>query len=64
MTGYKTITSLVERKLSEDTPVNAVGGGAVAGVGVGPQGEPPGKTALMKKLQMMKRKQPNVNVDN
>ena len=24
----------------EDAPVNAVGGGAVAGLGVGPQGEP------------------------
>jgi hypothetical protein len=25
---------------NEDAPVNAVGGGAIAGTGVGPQGEP------------------------
>lgn len=29
----------------EDAPVNAVGGGQIAGVGVGPQGEP----GIMKK---------------
>lgn len=44
--------------LTEEAPVNAVGGGNVAGVGVGPQGEPPGKAAVLKK--MLKRKQPNV----
>jgi ribosomal protein L33 len=28
------------KEIKEDAPVNAVGGGAVAGLGVGPQGEP------------------------
>lgn len=27
-------------RLSEDAPVNAVGGGNIAGMGVGPKGEP------------------------
>lgn len=27
--------------LEEDAPVNNVGGGAIAGVGIGPQGQPP-----------------------
>lgn len=29
-----------QKKMSEDAPVNAVSGGQVAGLGVGPQGEP------------------------
>lgn len=33
----------------EDAPVNAVGGGNIAGLGVGPQGEPPGIPASKKK---------------
>jgi len=28
------------RRLNEEAPTNSVGGGAIAGVGVGPQGEP------------------------
>ena len=28
------------RTLNEEAPTNSVGGGAIAGVGVGPQGEP------------------------
>ena len=28
------------KPMQEDAPVNAVGGGQIAGVGVGPQGEP------------------------
>ena len=28
------------RRLNEEAPANAVGGGHIAGVGVGPQGEP------------------------
>ena len=35
----------------EDVPGNAVGGGTVAGLGVGPQGEPPVK----KKTRVLKR---------
>lgn len=45
-------------KVNEDAPVNAVGSGIVAGVGVGPQGEPPGKAAVIKQLNMIKRKKP------
>lgn len=44
--------------INEEAPVNAVGGGNVAGVGVGPQGEPGGKVAVLKKI--MKRKPLNV----
>jgi hypothetical protein len=29
-----------EKSMNEDAPANAVGGGAIAGLGVGPQGEP------------------------
>lgn len=36
---------------------NIVGGGAIAGVGIGPQGEPPGKRGLLRKVRsMVKRK--------
>jgi hypothetical protein len=38
-----------DKDLREDVPVNNAGGGNVAGIGVGPQGEPPGKIAAMKK---------------
>jgi len=34
----------------EEEPANVVGGGQVAGLGVGSQGEPPSKTALGKKI--------------
>ena len=37
------------RNLMEDAPVNAVGGGHIAGLGVGDQGEPPGIPASKKK---------------
>jgi hypothetical protein len=38
--------------LKEDAPANAVGGGNIAGVGVGPQGEPGFKK---KKSKVLKR---------
>jgi len=37
------------RNMMEDAPVNAVGSGHIAGLGVGPQGEPPGIPASKKK---------------
>jgi hypothetical protein len=37
------------RNMMEDSPVNSVGGGNIAGLGVGPQGEPPGIPASKKK---------------
>lgn len=45
------------KKIQEEAPANAVGGGRVAGLGVGSQGEP-GRNAVMKK--MIKRKLQNV----
>lgn len=61
---HELLTRIVREKIQEEgeAPTNVVGAGNVAGTGVGPQGEPPGQTALMKKLKMMKRKTPNVNV--
>ena len=34
------IKEMVREKISEEAPANAVGGGNIAGLGVGPQGEP------------------------
>lgn len=41
--------------------VNNVGQGNIAGTGVGPNGEPPGKLAVMKKARMLTRKKLNVD---
>lgn len=38
-------------RLKEDAPVNAVGGGAIAGVGIGPNGEPPMRKPAMDKYR-------------
>lgn len=48
--------------LQEDmaVAVNNVGQGNIAGVGIGPNGEPPGKFAVMKKARMLTRKKLNV----
>ena len=50
--------TLTEAKMNEEgeggLPANAVGTGKVAGLGVGPQGEPPGK--IKTKNKMLKRK--------
>jgi len=43
------------KNIIEDSPTNNAGGGAVDGIGVGPRGEPPGKTAMMKLLQRLTR---------
>lgn len=46
------------KKIQEEgMPANVAGSGAVAGIGVGPQGEP-GRKAVFKK--MIKRKLPDV----
>ena len=42
--------------MNEDAPVNNVGGGNIAGLGVGPQGEPPGRLAVMKKAPIKRFK--------
>lgn len=51
----------MQEQLEEDI-ANNVGGGQVAGLGVGPQGEPPmGRSAQLKRIKkMLRRKQPNV----
>jgi hypothetical protein len=36
----ETASSYVEGEMNEEAPANAVGGGNIAGMGVGPQGEP------------------------
>lgn len=46
--------------LSEEGAVNNVGQGAIAGIGIGPQGEPPGRTALLRRMRMMTRKRLDV----
>jgi hypothetical protein len=45
-----------KRGLPEDVPANNAGGGNVAGIGVGQQGEPPGKLAVMKKTPLKRFK--------
>lgn len=40
----------------EEEPVNVAGGGQVAGLGVGPQGEPPGKTAALFKPPLKRKR--------
>lgn len=48
-------------KVKEDVAVNNAGQGNIAGIGVGPQGEPAGKRALLNKVKsMLKRKVTNV----
>ena len=37
-------------KIEEDAPANAAGSGNVAGLGVGPQGEPPGPQNIITNL--------------
>lgn len=49
----KKFVNFTKEVQKEEAPVNAVGGGNVAGIGVGPQGEP-GRKAIIKK--MIKRK--------
>lgn len=41
--------------LREEVPTNVVGSGAIAGLGVGPDGEPPAETALLKKRKKKRR---------
>lgn len=53
---------LIEHLQEDGMAANAVGGGYIAGVGIGPQGEPPmGRAAHLKMLRkVMKRKKSNV----
>lgn len=40
--------------ISEDVPTNSIASGAVAGLGVGPQGDPPGPKSVMARLSRKK----------
>lgn len=44
---------MTDKTVKEDAPVNAVGGGNIAGVGVGPQGEPGIKKVKRKVMPLM-----------
>jgi hypothetical protein len=51
----------MDKPIKEDVAANNVGQGNIAGVGIGPKGEPPGKTALLNRVKsMLKRKPANV----
>lgn len=47
---------LTRKDVHEDAPINNVGGGAIAGLGVGPDGEPGLSKAAQKKQQKMSRR--------
>lgn len=54
------LSKLKRATANEDVACNNAGQGSVAGIGVGPQGEPPRNTALLKKLKkMLVRMPPN-----
>lgn len=54
----------MSKPIKEEVAVNNAGQGNVAGIGVGPQGEPPAGRALLKRIrQMIKRGAPNVMVN-
>jgi hypothetical protein len=54
-----------KQKIKEDAPVNNVGGGNIAGVGVGPAGEPGIKKKKKKSIVMgMLKRKVQENTDN
>lgn len=54
-----------KKKILEDAPVNNVGGGNIAGVGVGPAGEPGIKKKKKKSIVMgMLKRKVQENIDN
>ena len=57
---YWCTTDMICKPIQEDAPVNAVGGGQIAGVGVGPQGEPgiKKKKKVASFISFMRRKAP------
>jgi hypothetical protein len=59
---YKTLdlaekTRIISILYEDGVPVNAASSGHIAAIGIGPDGEPPGKTAAIKKL-LRRRKKP------
>jgi hypothetical protein len=60
---YWCSTDMVCKPIQEDAPVNAVGGGQIAGVGIGTQGEPgvnPKKKKSVVPFKTFMRKTPNM----
>ena len=57
---YWCSTDKMCKPMQEDAPVNAVGGGQIAGLGVGPQGEPgiKRKKKVASFISFMRRKAP------
>jgi hypothetical protein len=49
--------------INEDAPVNAAGGGAIAGIGVGPDGEPGVSPKAHKKHKKKNKKEYRVAMD-
>ncbi len=47
----QTAADYMSTEMNEEAPVNAVGGGNIAGMGVGPKGEPGVKPKAMKKYK-------------
>tara|TARA_R110000823_G_scaffold48901_9_gene123946 strand:- start:305 stop:472 length:168 start_codon:yes stop_codon:yes gene_type:complete len=47
----------ISTEMSEEAPANAAGGGKVAGIGVGPQGEPGGRKAKLVNKPLKRFKQ-------
>jgi hypothetical protein len=60
---YWCSTDMVCKPIQEDAPVNAVGGGQIASVGIGTQGEPgvnPKKKKSVVPFKTFMRKTPNM----
>ena len=57
MSTYKQIVELIKQLYEDAAPTNSVGGGNVASVGVGLQGEPPGVPKL-KQFKLFRRRVP------
>jgi len=50
------------KPMQEDAPVNSVGGGQIAGIGVGPKGEPGMKKKKMMPFMAFVRRKPPAGV--
>jgi len=59
---YWCTTDKVCKPIQEDAPVNSVGGGQIAGIGVGPKGEPGMKKKKMMPFMAFVRRKPPAGV--
>ncbi|HIB85471.1 MAG TPA: hypothetical protein EYO59_12990 [Chromatiaceae bacterium] len=58
----KSFKELIENFIAEDSPVNSVGGGSIAGIGVGPDGEPGFRRAPLLRRKKRRKKFANYEV--